>query len=157
MPVPAASSADGQNCRDEAAVEGGSADKAPCWEQSIEQLDPKTRGRRTQRCWSLVGGRYGVSVYKWAMGSGSWSSSQPFGLERAKMGASKVSRTASSLTRTEECSKACNGSIQATMQANADSEASVNQGDDRVPVSAGAKLERQRKEVNRMLLLMSCE
>uniref|UniRef100_M8BWA6 Uncharacterized protein n=1 Tax=Aegilops tauschii TaxID=37682 RepID=M8BWA6_AEGTA len=88
------------------------------------------------RCWSLVGGRYGVSVYKWAMGSGSWSSSQPFGLERAKMGASKVSRTASSLTRTEECSKACNGSIQ---------------------VSAGAKLERQRKEVNRMLLLMSCE
>nr|XP_040260042.1 uncharacterized protein LOC109767016 isoform X3 [Aegilops tauschii subsp. strangulata] len=112
MPVPAASSADGQNCRDEAAVEGGSADKAPCWEQSIEQLDPKTRGRRTQRCWSLVGGRYGVSVYKWAMGSGSWSSSQPFGLERAKMGASKVSRTASSLTRTEECSKACNGSIQ---------------------------------------------
>lgn len=58
------------------------------------------------RCWSLMGGRYGVSVYKWAMGSGSWSSSQPFGLERAKMGASKVSRTASLLTRTEECSKA---------------------------------------------------
>ncbi|XP_044328070.1 uncharacterized protein [Triticum aestivum] len=44
MPVLAASSADGQICREGAAGEPASADKAQCSGYSIEQVDPKTPG-----------------------------------------------------------------------------------------------------------------
>ena len=44
VPPGAASSADGQICPEGEAPEGGSAEKAQCSEQSIEQMNPKTPG-----------------------------------------------------------------------------------------------------------------
>lgn len=49
LPAPAASSTDGQICREDGDAEPASAEKAQYSEQSIEQLDPKTPGW-TQRC-----------------------------------------------------------------------------------------------------------
>ncbi|XBJ26148.1 hypothetical protein VPH35_003641 [Triticum aestivum] len=50
LPAQAASSADGQNCPEDAAAEARSASKAQCSEQLIEQLDPKTPGWTQRVC-----------------------------------------------------------------------------------------------------------